>query len=239
MYAQKDNNLYVNLFATSSTMIEVNKKTIQLTQQNNYPWDGNLVFTVSPKSPVEMNLLIRIPGWAQNKAMPSSLYKFETTSAVKTTITINGKPVDYKIENGYAVLSKTWKKGDVVAVNLPMEVRKVVADPHVADDLGKVALQRGPLIYCAEWADNNGMATDFILPDNVQFFTEFRKDLLNGVTIMKSEAIAVVIDDTGLKVTTVPRPFTAIPYYAWAHRGKGEMMVWFPKKVTNVDLISR
>jgi len=239
MYAQKDNNLYVNLFATSSTMIEVNKKTIQLTQQNNYPWDGNLVFNVTPKSPVELNVLIRIPGWAQNKAMPSSLYKFETNSAAKTTITINGKPVDYKIENGYAVLNKTWKKGDVIAVNLPMEVRKVVADPQVADDLGKVALQRGPLIYCAEWADNNGMATDFILPENTQFSTEFRKDLLNGVTVMKSEAIAVVIDDTGLNVTTVPRPFTAIPYYAWAHRGKGEMMIWFPKKVTNVDLISR
>jgi uncharacterized protein len=239
MYAQKDNNLYVNLFATSSTTIEVNKKIVQLTQQNNYPWDGNLMFTVTPKSPVEMNLLIRIPGWAQNKAMPSSLYKFEANSSAKTTITINGKLVDYKIENGYAVLNKTWKKGDVVAVNLPMEVRKVVADPHVADDLGKVALQRGPLIYCAEWADNNGMASDFILPENTQFSTEFRKDLLNGVTVMKSEAIAVVIDNTGLNVTTVPRPFTAIPYYAWAHRGKGEMMIWFPKKVTNIDLISR
>ncbi|HEY5917223.1 MAG TPA: glycoside hydrolase family 127 protein [Chryseolinea sp.] len=239
MYAQKGNNLYVNLFATSSTMIEVNKKTIQLTQQNNYPWDGKLVFNVTPKSPLEMNILIRIPGWAQNQAMPSSLYKFEENSSAKATITINGKPVDYKIENGYAVLSKTWKKGDVIAVNLPMEVRKVVADPHVSDDIGKVALQRGPLIYCAEWADNNGMATDFILPEKMQFSTEFRKDLLNGVTVMKSEAIAVVIDGSGLNVTTVNRPFTAIPYYAWAHRGKGEMMIWFPKKVTNIDLISR
>ena len=171
--------------------------------------------------------------------MPSTLYKFEENSSAKTTITINNKPVDYTIENGYAVLSKTWKKGDVIAVNLPMEVRKVVADPHVADDIGKVALQRGPLIYCAEWADNDGMATDFILPEKTQFSTEFRKDLLNGVTVMKSEAIAVVIDGSGLNVTTVPRAFTAIPYYAWAHRGKGEMMIWFPKKVTNVDLISR
>ncbi|HZB14731.1 MAG TPA: glycoside hydrolase family 127 protein [Chryseolinea sp.] len=239
MYAQKDNNLYVNLFATSSTAIEVNKKAIQLTQQNNYPWDGNLVFNVTPKSPIALNILIRIPGWAQNKAMPSSLYTFENNSSEKVTVTINGKPAEYKIENGYAVLSKTWKKGDVITVNLPMEVRKVVADPRVADDLGKVALQRGPLIYCAEWADNNGTATNFILPENMQFSTEFRKDLLNGVTVMKSEAIAVVIDDRGLNVTTVPRPFTAIPYYAWAHRGKGEMMIWFPKKVTNIDLISR
>ena len=132
---------------------------------------------------MELNVLIRIPGWAQNEAMPSVLYKFQTNSAAKTTITINGKPVDYKIENGYAVLNKTWKKDDVIEVNLPMEVRKVVADPQVEDDIGKVALQSGPLIYCAEWADNNGMATDFILPENSQFSTEFRKDLLNGVTV--------------------------------------------------------
>jgi DUF1680 family protein len=137
------------------------------------------------------------------------------------------------------VLSKTWKKGDVITVNLPMEVRRVVADSRVADDIGKVALQRGPLMYCAEWPDNNGTATNFILPKNMKFSTEFKKDLLNGVTVMKSDAIAVVIDEAGLGVKTVPKSFTAIPYYAWAHRGKGEMMVWFPEKVTNIDLISR
>lgn len=239
MYAQKDNNVYVNLFANSSTTLEVNKKTIQLTQENNYPWEGKLLFSVAPKSPTAFTMLIRIPGWADNKAMPSTLYTFEENSSQKATISINKKPFAYSIENGYAVLNRTWRKGDVIEVNLPMEVRRVVANPQVQDDLGKVALQRGPLIYCAEWPDNNGKATNFILPQKIQFSTEYRKDLLNGVTVLKSEAIAVVIDDAGQKVTTVQQPFTAIPYYAWAHRGKGEMMIWFPEKITNLDLISR
>lgn len=239
MYAQKDNNVYVNLFANSTTTLEVNKKSIQLTQENNYPWEGKLLFSVTPKSPTAFTMLIRIPGWADNRAMPSTLYTFEENSLQKATISINKKPIVYNIENGYAVLNRTWRKGDVIEVNLPMEVRRVVANRHVQDDLGKVALQRGPLIYCAEWPDNNGRATNFILPRKIQFSTEYKKDLLNGVTVLKSEAMAVVIDDSGQKVTTVQQPFTAIPYYAWAHRGKGEMMIWFPEKITNLDLISR
>jgi DUF1680 family protein len=239
MYAQKDNNVYVNLFATSNTSIEVNKKQVQIAQQNNYPWEGKLLFTITPKSSTNFNVLVRIPGWADNKAMPSDLYTFKEPSSQKAVIKINGKAVDYAVEKGYAVLNKTWKKGDVVEVDLPMEVRKVVANNQVKDDIGKIALQRGPLIYCAEWPDNNGRAANFILPANTTFSSEFKNDLLNGVTVLKSEATAVVIEDNGMKVSTVQRPFTAIPYYAWAHRGKGEMMIWFPEKLTNIDLIAK
>ncbi len=239
MYAQKNSDVYVNLFANSTTTIDVNKKSVDLAQQNNYPWDGKLIFTVTSKTPVDFNLLIRIPGWADNKAMPSSLYTFIGNPAKRVEIKINNKPVDFTMESGYAKLSKKWKKGDVVEVNLPMEVRRVVAGAPVKDDLGKVALQRGPLIYCAEWPDNNGRASNFVLPASAQFSAEFKKELLNGVTVLKSEATAVVIDDTGSKVSTVQQPLTVIPYYAWAHRGKGEMMIWFPTKVTNIDIISR
>jgi hypothetical protein len=239
MYAQKDNNIYVNLFANSTTTLDLNKKSIQVVQQNNYPWDGKLLFTITPKSAQEFNLLIRIPGWANNQAMPSDLYAFAEPSSQKVSITINKKTVDFKIEKGYAILNKTWKKGDVVEVNLPMDVRKVVANSKVQDDIGKVALQRGPLIFCAEWPDNGGAATNFVLPANTKFTSEFREDLLNGVTVLKTDAIAVEVDESGQKVTTVQKPLTVIPYYAWAHRGKGEMMIWFPEKITNVDLISR
>lgn len=239
MYAQQDNNIYVNLFANSTTSLDMNKKSIQIVQQNNYPWDGKLLFTITPKSTQEFNLLIRIPGWATNQAIPSDLYTFDEPSAEKVSITINKKPVDFKIEKGYAVLSKAWKKGDVVEVNIPMEVRKVVANSKVQDDIGKVALQRGPLIFCAEWPDNDGRATNFVLPENTKFTSEFRKDLLNGVTVLKADAIAVEVDKSGQKLTTVQKPLTVIPYYAWAHRGKGEMMIWFPERITNVDLISR
>lgn len=237
MYAQKDNDLYVNLFATSSTNLTIQKKPVQVVQQNNYPWDGKLTFTVSPKSSLDFNLLVRIPGWAQNQAMPSNLYTFANAGSEKVKITINGKPVDYKIEHGYAVLKKTWKKGDVVEVNLPMEVKQVVANENVKDDLGKVALQRGPLMYCAEWPDNNGLTSNIIVPGQSQFTSEYRSDLLQGVTVLKGDVQAITVDGNN-GVTTQRQSLVAIPYYAWAHRGKGEMTIWFPTRVKAVDIIS-
>ena len=180
---------------------------------------------------------MRLPGWSQNEAMPSDLYTFQSTSDKRVSITINGKAVDYTVANGYAVLTMTWKKGDIVVVNLPMEVRRVVANKNVKDDIGKVSLQRGPLMYCAEWPDNNGKTSNIILPKDAQFSTEFRSDLLQGVTVIKSETPVVII--FGNTVSTVKQKFTAIPYYAWAHRGKGEMGLWFPEEVKNIDIISK
>jgi DUF1680 family protein len=239
MYAQKDSDIYVNLFANSTTMVEVHKKAVEIVQENNYPWDGKLLFTIKPKSSQEFNIMIRIPGWADNEAIPSTLYSFKNQSAAKVQITINKKPTEFKVEKGYAVLANKWKKGDVIEVNLPMEVRRVVASANVLDDLGKVALQRGPIVYCAEWPDNFGKAGNIILLPNIEFKITHKDDLLNGVTVLTSEAVALDIDDKGQNVTTLKRPFTAIPYYAWAHRGKGEMTIWFPEKITNLDLISR
>ena len=239
MYAQKDNNIYVNLFANSTTSIEVNQKPVEILQKNNYPWEGKLLFTINPKSQQEFNIMIRIPGWADNEAIPSTLYSFRNESTEKVQIIINKKPTEFKVEKGYAVLGRKWKKGDVIEVNLPMEVRRVITNAHVADNIGKVALQRGPLVYCAEWPDNFGKAGNIILPPNTEFKILHKDDLLNGVTILTSEAIALDIDPQGQNVTSVRRPFTAIPYYAWAHRGKGEMAIWFPEKITNLDLISR
>jgi len=237
VYAQKNDQLYVNLFVSGSSSLTVNKKSVQIVQKNNYPWEGNLTFTITPQSPLPFSLLIRIPGWARNEAMPSNLYSFQQNSRAPVTIKINGKEVDYKIGNGYAVLSRTWKKGDVVEVNLPMEVRRVGATAQVKDDMGKVALQYGPLMYCAEWPDNQGLTSNLVLPKSSVFTVEFKKDLLNGILILKSEAIAIKTKDN--TVTTVQQPFVAIPYYAWAHRGKGEMEVWFPERITGIDIISK
>ena len=236
VYAQKGDNLYVNLFVSGSTTVTINKKQIQVEQKNNYPWDGKLSFLISPKSPVAFNLLVRLPGWSQNKAMPSDLYAFQRKSDLPVDIKINGKTIAYTVENGYVVLTKTWKKGDVVEVNLPMEVRKVVANHQVKDDIGKVALQCGPLIYCAEWPDNFGKTSNLILPAGAAFKSEYKADLLQGVKVIQSEAIAIQVHPDN-QVTTVRQPFMAIPYYAWAHRGKGEMMVWFPEKVTDITII--
>jgi len=237
VYAQKNNDIYVNLFVSGNVSLTVNKKLVQIEQINNYPWDGNLVFNINPNSTIAFNLLVRLPGWSYNEAMPSDLYKFESLSDKKVSITVNGKSIEYTRVNGYAVLSRTWKKGDVVTVNLPMEVRRVVANTKVSDDIGKVALQRGPLIYCAEWPDNNGKTSNILLPKDALFSTEFKNDLLHGVTVIKSEIPAILI--SGNSVTTAKQNFTAIPYYAWAHRGKGEMEVWFPEEVKNIDILSK
>jgi len=239
VYAQKDNDVYVNLFINGNTTLNVNNKQVQIVQQNNYPWDGDLKFNITPKAATTFNLLVRIPGWARNEANPSDLYQFANASDKKVEIKINGQPAEYTMQNGYAVLNKTWKKGDVVEVNLPMEVRRVVANENVKDDIGKVALQRGPVIYCAEWVDNNGKAANIIIPNNAMFTTEFKSDLLNGVEVIKSNVPAVVVSNDGSHISTVNQSFTAIPYYAWAHRGKGEMMIWFPTKVQDVDLITK
>jgi DUF1680 family protein len=238
MYAQQENEVYVNLFAASTAELSVNKKPVTIVQENNYPWDGALKFTVSPKSAMDFNLLIRIPGWAQNVVLPSDLYQFASTSNNKVEIKINGQNVSYEIQKGYAVLSKKWRKGDVVEVALPMEVRQIRASEKLKEAEGKVAVQRGPLVYCAEWTDNGGKASNILLPLAARFQTETKRDLLNGVTVIKTVSPVVEISEDGQRVSTVSRPVTLIPYYAWANRGKGEMMIWFPTRVMDMDLIT-
>ena len=202
MYAQNGDNLYVNLFINSNATLRIGNKAVEVSQQNNYPWDGALVFNINPKTTTAFNLLIRIPGWAQNQAIPSHLYNFQNTSAAKLTIKLNGQPVDYNMQHGYAVISRTWKKNDKVEVDLPMEVRRVTASQNLKDDIGKVALQRGPLMYCAEWPDNNGKTSNIILPADAVFTTAFVPGLLNGVTILKTEVPAVVISKNE-NITTI------------------------------------
>jgi uncharacterized protein len=238
MYAQNGDKVYVNLFAASDASLTINNKAIAITQQNNYPWEGDLKFIISPAASMTFSLLVRIPGWAENTEIPSDLYSFEHSSGKKVTILINGNSVDYTIEKGYAVLNKTWKKGDVVEVGLPMQVRRIIANEKIKDDEGKVALQRGPIVYCAEWKDNNGKVSNIVLPGNISFTSEFEPQMLNGITILKSDAVAVVTDEKENKVSTVKQSFVAIPYYAWANRGKGEMTVWFPEQIKDIEIIT-
>ncbi len=236
MYAQKNDSLYVNLFINSSTTFNIAHQQVQLVQQNNYPWSGALGFTIDMKSPGQFSLMIRIPGWAQNKAMPSDLYRFQDQSAPPPAIKINGEAVNYTINNGYAVFKRIWKKNDRIEVNLPMEVRKIAANENVKEDQNKLALQRGPLLYCAEWVDNQGKTSNILLPENTIFNSVFKPQLLNGIIVLQAMTPAVVINDNET-VATTRQSLTAIPYYSWANRGKGEMMVWFPTRIKDIDLV--
>lgn len=239
VYAQKDDNVFVNLFINGTVKLSVNKQPIQITQQNQYPWDGDLGFTVQTNTPNAFTLRIRIPGWAQQQAMPSQLYWFANTSAAsQIPIKVNGQPIEYLMENGYALIKRSWKNGDQLSLQLPMEIRKVKADTNLTDNIGKLALQRGPIVYCAEWADNNGKVANLLLPESSSLTAVFKPDLLQGVTVLQGELPAVIIEN-GNSISTQKQPFTAIPYYSWANRGQGEMMVWFPSTIKDITLISK
>jgi DUF1680 family protein len=225
MYAQKDKDLFVNLFIAGTANLQIDDKQVIITQRNNYPWNGLLSFDVAPQSPVDFAVRIRIPGWARAEAIPSNLYKFQNRSVGRITIKLNGKAVNYKMENGYAVINRQWKKGDNIQVNLPMEVKKVIANKALIDDRGKTALQRGPIMYCAEWKDNAGIVSNISIPSNATFKAVDQPALLNGVTVLKGQVQRKVKGQANTKKTEL----TAIPYYSWANRGNGEMTVWFPE----------
>lgn len=238
MYAQRGSDVYVNLFINSRASLSINTKQVSIEQKNNYPWDGDLQFVITPaKGELNFALKMRIPGWAQQVAIPSDLYRFVPANTAPVQLFVNGTAVPLSMEKGYAVLQRNWKKGDVVTLKLPMDVQRVAANNKLTENAGKVALQRGPLMYCAEWADNNGRAANLILPAQASFTSSWAPAMLNGVMLLKSTANAVQIN--GSNVQTVTQPFVAIPYYAWANRGKGEMMLWLPEQIADVQIITQ
>jgi len=230
VYAKKGNDLYVNLFMNNSATVDLNGERINVEQTTDYPWNGKITIGVNPVKKKMFSMMIRIPGWANNQAVPSDLYRFKSTDQSTILIKVNGKNFKYDLKNGYAIISKEWKKGDQLTIDLPMPVREIIANELVKDDNGKVALQRGPVVYCAEWPDNkNGHVLNLSLNKTNSYSTEFLPVLLNGVTVIKTMVNSSLQVDKK-KISEAKIPFTAIPYYAWANRGAGEMMVWIPQR---------
>ncbi len=227
VYAQRADSIYVNLFIAGSADIAMaSGNKVQLVQATRYPWDGDVRITVRPQTPGPFTLRIRVPGWAGNDAVPSDLYHFMTPVTTPVTLSVNGQNVPLTMEQGYAVVTRPWKTGDVVWLHLPMPVRRVAASNDVSADRGRVALQRGPIVFAAEWPDNpGGHVLNLMLPDAEPLRAEFRPTLLNGVEVIAGHALAYSADGSGA-VTPRKQPFVAIPYYAWANRGPGEMSVW-------------
>ena len=236
IYGKSTNAIWVNLFVGSNTGIALEKGAVQLQQETGYPWTGDVKITVSPKRSQEFPLHIRIPGWAQNQPVPGNTYFYKDSSAATFTLTVNGTAVKYEMEDGYAVINRNWKKNDVVHLQLPMEVRRVQAIDSIHQDRNRIALQRGPLVYCVEHADNAGEVTNIIVPGNTVFTAAYDPSLLNGVVTIKGEVPVVKLAANGEGVTTEKQAITAIPYFSWANRGKGEMEVWLPEKITEVSI---
>jgi DUF1680 family protein len=220
VYATRGDSVFVNLFVASRARFDLAGAPLTLTQRTGYPWQGRVEIAVDPGRPRAFALRVRIPGWARGQPVPSALYRYlEATPSF--SVQVNGRPAEAKLEHGYAVLARTWTRGDRVTLDLPMTVRRVVADERVIDDRGKVALERGPLVYCAEDADNDGHALDLTLPDEAGLDAVWSPDLLHGVTVLRG---------TALGGDGSPRPLVAIPYYAWSHRGPGAMAVWLTRR---------
>jgi DUF1680 family protein len=238
IYAKSDDAVWLNLFIGSKATFEVKSNKVQIIQETNYPWDGKVRISVLPDKHSEFDLFIRIPGWAANEPVPGDTYRYLDSPSETISLSLNGKPVDYKMVKGYAVVRKTWKKGDVVQLDLPMPVRRIVAINEIKDDLNRAALQRGPLVYCFEHADNGGKTMNIVIPDNVSFKAEFKPEMLNGIVAISSEAPVIIISGNGLSVDQVVKNVVAIPFFSWANRGEGQMQVWMPRKITDVRLLS-
>jgi DUF1680 family protein len=233
VYATKDDVVFVNLFIAGEGRVSLGGRALTLTQETRYPWDGSVKLTVSPQKNGKFELAVRVPGWAANEAMPTDLYKFLDGSFEKPALKVNGESLPLDIKDGYARIRRTWKNGDTVLLSLPMPVRRVVANDSLAEDAGRVALQRGPIVYAAEGLDNDNRVFDLVLPDGAALKPEFRQGLLNGVVVISGEAVTVAKSASGKPVET-RRPFLAVPYHAWANRGPGQMLVWLPRTAAAV-----
>ncbi len=209
MYAQKGKEIYANIFAAGLTNFNVDGNEFQIEQETLYPWEGSIKFKFITENPVDFILKIRVPGWAQNQPVPGDLYAYINKSEKEVRLFVNNESKELNTVSGYISIDKTWKTGDVVELALPMNVLKVIPNSKVKEIAGKVAIERGPIVYCAEQVDNpEGVLNKNVNPET-EFIPKFYPALLHGIVKLESDDLKLV------------------PYYAWSHRGLGEMEVWF------------
>jgi DUF1680 family protein len=224
IYAYADDTAYVNLFVGSSADIPLSSGNVRIGQTTNFPWDGRVTIEVDVEEPTEFELRVRIPGWSTGQPVPTDLYAFADEHGASHTVgTAFTAPAPTEIgghlEDGYYVIRRVWSAGDEIDLDLDMEVRRVAAHEAVAENAGKLAIQRGPLVFAAEAVDHGGSVDDIILTADAELSARFDAELLGGMTVVEGMA-----QRDGENVV----PFRAIPYFAWANRGVGEMAVWLP-----------
>ncbi len=228
VYAHDETNIYVNLYVGGTAKVPLKTGAVTLKQQTRYPWDGRVVLTVETPRPQTFDLCLRIPGWSREKQTPGGLYRVAAAKKddAKPTLKINGQPADMgKLDKGYRRIKRKWTSGDRVELNLPMPIRRIRAHPNIKADKDRIALQRGPIVYCVEAADNDGQVRHLVLGPDVVLKAEHRGDLLGGVTVLTGKANARTAGSDRLKQVDL----LAIPYYVWDNRSGGEMAVWLPE----------
>ncbi|MGQ9622056.1 MAG: glycoside hydrolase family 127 protein [Candidatus Caldatribacteriaceae bacterium] len=214
LYSQDKDTLYVHLFAESKAETVIGNTKVTLFQRTHYPWEEEVVIEVVPEKPLSFALCLRIPGWCREPELE-----------------VAGEKMDLScLEKGYAVVQRVWQKGDAVRLRLPMPIERVRADSRVCAAAGRVALQRGPVVFCLEEVDNGPNLSEIVLPEGTSLSSVFVPDLLGGVVVLRGEAQRRKIVSSSLywfvKPESIPVPLQAISYYAWGNRGIGEMTVW-------------
>jgi uncharacterized protein len=237
IYAKSDDAIYVNLFVGSNTTINLKSGNVGVKMETNYPWEGKVKLNIDPVKKSKFKVYIRVPGWYLEQAAPGELYRFiDRTDDSRLILKMNGKQIPAVLENGYVVIDTTWNKGDRIETEFPMEAMRIVAGEQLKQNNGRIAIQRGPIVYCIEGADNNGKAWNIVIPENTKFETIDYKVLDEPVKALTAEVPAISVSEDGISLKTEKKKIIAIPYYTWANRGKNEMQVWLPVKITDVKI---
>lgn len=242
IYAVNNRDVYVNLFLSNSAKLKVGGKDVAISQQTEYPYDGDIRLVIDRNSAGSFAMKIRIPGWLTGKAVPSNLYSYSDGKRLGYTIAINGQTQSQAklTEDGYLTIQRKWKKGDVVKIHFDMEPRTVRANGNVEADRGMVEVERGPLVYCAEWPDNKFDMKSIVINQEPKFtlgsmsldafVPEASKQKLSAykhlqIKTLTTDAQTLTFDGNG-RLSAKDVRLTLIPYYAWCHRGSGDMKVW-------------
>jgi hypothetical protein len=236
IYATTDRSIYVNLFVGSSTNLSLANGRVNVKMATNYPWDGKINLQIDPVKKSFFGLYLRIPGWVQGKTYTNGLYEYANFKADNYSLKVNGKDVVTKVESGYLVIEREWKIGDQVTYDLPMQVNRLISSSDLKFDNNRVAIQRGPIVYCVEGADNDNKAWNFILPSTVDFEISDQTILDEPIKALSAIVPVLSVSADGSSLQTQKKKITAIPYYTWANRGKNEMQVWLPTIIKNVKI---
>ena len=240
VYAVNNRDVYVNLFMSNTSQLTVGGKAITLEQTTEYPWNGDIAIKVAANKAGQFAMKIRVPGWVRNEVVPSDLYNYTDNKRPQYIIKVNGEAVDGKLtDDGYYTIDRKWKKGDVVSVHFDMEPRTVRANNNVEADRGYVAIERGPIVYCAEWPDNDFDIMGALVNQSPVMTVEDgtlhakrEKEADYFIKVIKTDAQILSFDKTG-RLTAKDVKLSLIPYYAWCHRGSGKMRVWLSQDLSS------
>ena len=230
VYAVKNDQVYVNLYLSNKAELKVDKKKILLEQETGYPWNGDIRLKITQGNQ-DFTMKLRIPGWVRGNVLPGDLYSYADNQKPAYQVAVNGQTVESDVNDGYLSIARKWKKGDVEEEHIDKIPRIVKANPKEEADHGRVAVERGPIVYCAEWPDNRFNVHSILLNQHPQFKVTDKPELLYGIRQITTDAQALSYDKAG-KLVTKDVELTLIPYYAWAHRGEGDMEVWLPIDVS-------